>query len=94
MFLTLPDATLFTISFGLKTAPPILALSGWIGSWEDWADTLSLLSERWRAISFDHRGSGATIAPTHTNFRNEAIYGHANFYWATALHRIKKLLEK
>lgn len=63
MFLDLPDAKLFTVSFGPKTAPPILALSGWIGSWEDWLDTFSLLSERWRTISFDHRGSGATIAP-------------------------------
>jgi pimeloyl-ACP methyl ester carboxylesterase len=63
VFLSLPDASLYTIAFGSPSAPPILTLSGWIGSWEDWADTLSVLSERWRAISFDHRGSGATIAP-------------------------------
>ncbi len=63
MFITLPDATLFTTSFGSKTAPALLALSGWIGSWEDWADSFSLLSENWRVLSFDHRGSGATIAP-------------------------------
>lgn len=66
MFLNLSDANLFTIAFGPKTAPPILALSGWIGSWEDWADTLSILSDRWRTISFDHRGSGSTIAPVDT----------------------------
>ena len=38
--------------------------------------------------------TATTLTLTHTNFQNEAIYGHANFYWATALHRIKQLLEK
>jgi uncharacterized protein YndB with AHSA1/START domain len=38
--------------------------------------------------------SGTTLTLTHSNFQNYAIYGHANFYWATALHRIKTLLEK
>lgn len=37
---------------------------------------------------------GTTLNLTHTNFQNEAIYGHANFYWATALDRFRKLLEK
>ncbi len=67
MFITIGDATLYTTSFGPKSAPAILAISGWIGSWEDWADTLSHLSENnWRLISFDHRGSGASIAPVET----------------------------
>ena len=38
--------------------------------------------------------TGTTLNLTHTNFQNESIYGHANFYWATALVRIKKLLEE
>ena len=62
MFITLEDAKIFTVSFGPRAAPALLALSGWIGSWEDWADTLAPLSENWRAIAYDHRGSGATIA--------------------------------
>lgn len=63
MFVSIGDTKLFTLSFGARTNPAILALSGWIGSWEDWADPLSILSESWRAISYDHRGSGATVAP-------------------------------
>jgi pimeloyl-ACP methyl ester carboxylesterase len=63
MFISLEDTRIFALSFGPAEGPPMLALSGWIGSWEDWADTLSALSEQWRTISYDHRGSGATIAP-------------------------------
>jgi uncharacterized protein YndB with AHSA1/START domain len=37
---------------------------------------------------------GTTLNLTHTNFQNEAIYGHANFYWATALDRLRKLVER
>jgi pimeloyl-ACP methyl ester carboxylesterase len=63
VFISVGDAKIYSAAFGSKSAQPILALSGWIGSWEDWADTLSVLSESWRTISYDHRGSGATIAP-------------------------------
>lgn len=66
MFISTDEAKIFALSFGPQTAPPILALSGWIGSWEDWAATFSSLSERWRTISYDHRGSGATMAPLHS----------------------------
>ena len=34
-----------------------------------------------------------TLNLTHTNFQNEAIYGHANFYWVTALDRLRKFVE-
>jgi pimeloyl-ACP methyl ester carboxylesterase len=65
MFITLDGETqIFATSFGSKSAPAILALSGWIGSWEDWIDPLSILSETWRTLSYDHRGSGSTITPT------------------------------
>jgi pimeloyl-ACP methyl ester carboxylesterase len=63
MFILLDDTKLYTTSFGSKLAPPILFLSGWIGSWEDWADTISVLSQDWRTIAYDHRGTGATVAP-------------------------------
>ena len=63
MFITLGDTKIFTISFGSRTLPTVLALGGWIGSWEDQLEPLAILSENWRVASFDHRGSGITIAP-------------------------------
>lgn len=66
MFVSLENAKIFTTAFGAKQAPALLALSGWIGSWEDWIMPMSILSEHWRVISYDHRGSGATIAPIET----------------------------
>jgi pimeloyl-ACP methyl ester carboxylesterase len=66
MFISMENTKLYTTSFGAKNAPPILFLSGWIGSWEDWADTISVLSQDWRCIAYDHRGTGATVAPLET----------------------------
>lgn len=66
MFIDTDGAQIFAISFGPSGAPPLLALGGWIGSWEDWAETLSLLSENWRVLAFDHRGSGITRAALET----------------------------
>jgi pimeloyl-ACP methyl ester carboxylesterase len=56
------DARLWTVAFGPGDAPALMAIGGWIGSSELWAGPLSLLSERWRVIGFDHRGTGATIS--------------------------------
>lgn len=66
MFITVDDAKIFATAFGSKRAPVILALGGWIGSWEDWIEPLSILSENWRVVSFDHRGSGVTSLPVET----------------------------
>jgi pimeloyl-ACP methyl ester carboxylesterase len=63
MFISVGDARIYANAFGPRTAPAILALSGWIGTWEDWADPLGLLSADWRTLAYDHRGSGATVAP-------------------------------
>jgi pimeloyl-ACP methyl ester carboxylesterase len=63
VFLTVGDAQLFTLTFGPRSGRPILGIGGWIGSWELWAGPFALLSEKHRAIAFDHRGSGATITP-------------------------------
>ena len=63
MFIPLGDALIFTTAFGPLAAPPILGIGGWIGSWELWAEPFSILSADWRAISYDHRGSGATSSP-------------------------------
>lgn len=66
MFITLDDTRIFATAFGLKTQPAILALGGWIGSWEDWLEPLSLLSENRRVLAYDHRGSGITLTPAET----------------------------
>ena len=61
MFISCPDAQLYAVSFGAPSQT-LLALGGWIGSWELWAEPFSLLSPFWRTIAYDHRGSGATVA--------------------------------
>jgi pimeloyl-ACP methyl ester carboxylesterase len=63
MFIDVGGAKLYATSFGARSAPAIVAIGGWIGSWELWAEPFALLSERWRTIAYDHRGSGATVAP-------------------------------
>jgi pimeloyl-ACP methyl ester carboxylesterase len=63
MFITSGDAQLYTVSFG--NAPrTLLALGGWTGSWELWAEPFTALSSSWRTAAYDHRGVGATAAPT------------------------------
>ncbi|MEZ4661007.1 MAG: alpha/beta hydrolase [Caldilineaceae bacterium] len=63
MFISTNDAQIYATAFGAKTAPALLAIGGWIGSWELWAEPLSILSQSWRTIAYDHRGAGATVAP-------------------------------
>jgi len=66
MFISSNEAKLYTAAFGSAKLPTIVGIGGWIGSWELWAQPLSILSESWRTISYDHRGSGASIAPIQT----------------------------
>ena len=63
MFIEVDGAKIYTVTFGPAAAPAILGIGGWIGSWELWAEPFSLLSRRWRTVAYDHRGTGATIAP-------------------------------
>ena len=60
MFLDIDGNKVFTLSFGAGPRT-ILAHSGWIGNCEDWIATLAPLSERWRTVVYDHRGSGETV---------------------------------
>ncbi len=65
MFIRLADAEVYAVSFGDPAHPPdrtLVALGGWVGSWELWAEPFTHLSARWRTVAFDHRGSGATVA--------------------------------
>lgn len=59
MFVERTGTRLFVSSFGTggRTA---LALGGWIGSGEMWLPVLGRLSESWRTVTFDQRGSGTS----------------------------------
>ena len=62
MFLDIDGNKVFTLSFG-KGPQTILAHSGWIGNVEDWIATLAPLSETWRTVVYDHRGTGESCVP-------------------------------
>ncbi|HEX7884021.1 MAG TPA: alpha/beta hydrolase [Afipia sp.] len=62
MFLEIDGNKVFALSFG-KGPRTILAHSGWIGNFEDWIATLAPLSETWRTVVYDHRGTGETFVP-------------------------------
>lgn len=66
MFITSGDARIFATAFGPRSGRTIVGIGGWIGSWELWIDPFSILSESWRTLAYDHRGSGATVAPIET----------------------------
>ncbi|MCA9923360.1 MAG: alpha/beta hydrolase, partial [Anaerolineales bacterium] len=63
MFVNVNDAQFFALSFG-RGRRTLVGIGGWTGSWEVWADVFSILSRSWRTVGIDHRGTGATLAPT------------------------------
>ena len=62
MFLPVDDHLLNTVAFGAGPAT-LVAHGGWVGSWELWQQPFELLQDRWRCISYDHRGSGVSTFP-------------------------------
>lgn len=62
MFIKQGEAQLYSVDFG-SAARTIVALGGWVGSWELWTEPFSILSKTWRSIGYDHRGTGASICP-------------------------------
>ena len=50
MFITLDETKIFATAFGRPTAPTILGLGGWIGSWELWAEPFATLSAQWHNV--------------------------------------------
>lgn len=60
MFLKLDDATLSVSSFG-SGGNTLVAHGGWVGSGELWHGPFEQLSRSWRCVTYDHRGTGATI---------------------------------
>jgi pimeloyl-ACP methyl ester carboxylesterase len=63
MFVDLDGLRFFTLSMGAGPRT-LLAHSGWVGNYEDWLPTLAVLSRNWRAVTYDHRGTGETVAPS------------------------------
>jgi pimeloyl-ACP methyl ester carboxylesterase len=63
MFIHSGETKLYASSFGPSHFPAIVGIGGWIGSSELWLEPFSILSEYYRTIAYDHRGSGASIAP-------------------------------
>ena len=61
MFLHLDDADVLVSAFGAGPKT-LLAHGGWVGSGEVWYPTFEPLSRRWRTITYDHRGTGATLS--------------------------------
>jgi pimeloyl-ACP methyl ester carboxylesterase len=61
-FLDIDGNKVFALSFG-KGPRTFLAHSGWIGNFEDWIAVLAPLSETWRTVVYDHRGTGETPVP-------------------------------
>ncbi len=61
MYLKTSDVSLFVQSFG-DGPRTIVAQGGWVGSGELWLPVFEGLSKSWRTITYDHRGTGATIS--------------------------------
>jgi pimeloyl-ACP methyl ester carboxylesterase len=60
MFLKFEDADLFVTAFG-SGPRTIVAHGGWVGSGELWHPPFEQLSRSWRTVTYDHRGTGATV---------------------------------
>lgn len=59
MFLKTSDAEFLISSYG-NAKRTLVAHGGWVGSGELWAAPFEQLSHSWRAVTYDHRGTGAT----------------------------------
>lgn len=71
MFLNVPGAKLFVTQSGATAGRAIVAIGGWIGSSELWQEPLAHLSDEYRVVSYDHRGSGlTTTTPEAIQFNN------------------------
>ena len=62
MFVEVNGLLLNTVSFG-SGSKTLLAHGGWVANWELWQQPMELLSDRWRCVSYDHRGAGLSVLP-------------------------------
>jgi pimeloyl-ACP methyl ester carboxylesterase len=60
MFLKTSDADFFVTAFG-ESKRTFVAHGGWVGSGELWLLPFEQLSRSWRTVTYDHRGTGATL---------------------------------
>jgi pimeloyl-ACP methyl ester carboxylesterase len=65
MFLDIEGHKMWAVDIGAGPRT-ILAHSGWTGTFEDWIDIMGLMSPRWRAVAYDHRGAGESAFPPET----------------------------
>ena len=61
-FVEVEGASLWTVGFGPPGAPAIVCVGGWTGSSELWLGPIGHLSAGFRCVTYDHRGTGVTIA--------------------------------
>jgi 3-oxoadipate enol-lactonase/4-carboxymuconolactone decarboxylase len=59
VFLEVDSNRLAAVDFGAGERT-FLAHGGWVGNWELWQEPFRLMQNRWRCVSYDHRGSGAS----------------------------------
>jgi pimeloyl-ACP methyl ester carboxylesterase len=62
VFVRSDDVLLNVVRWGSTEHPAFVAHGGWVGSWELWQEPFHLMQSRWQCVSYDHRGSGATVA--------------------------------
>jgi len=72
MFIESHGTRLFVSSFGDGNNPTALALGGWIGSGEMWLPVMGRLSQTWRTVTFDQRGSGTSHVPNDRDITRDA----------------------
>lgn len=61
MFIEREGQLFNTVSFGAGDRT-LVALGGWIGSWQLWRQPFEILSREWRCVAYDHRGAGQTTS--------------------------------
>lgn len=64
-FIATDGHLLHAVDFG-SGPTTFVAHGGWVGSWELWEEPFQLMQARWRCISYDHRGAGASTFPAAT----------------------------
>src|ERR1700685_1991526 len=62
MFVPSDDVLLNVVQWGSEEYPAFVAHGGWAGRWEVWQEPFQLMQARWRCVSYDHRGAGASTA--------------------------------
>jgi pimeloyl-ACP methyl ester carboxylesterase len=61
VFLDINKRKVFSLSFGAGPRT-FLAHGGWVGDSELWLQPLEVLSQSWRAVTYDQRGTGLTTS--------------------------------